>query len=129
MERVGAGEDWKIYHKRGWGCTAQALLSQKGPEAGKDKSPLWLQGAVAAAGMDPGSPDQAGTLQAYLLSPTRQGSLEAKQGPGMGGLGSPDDSGQARAAAGGEGPGPSPSPSLLHLLSAPLPYLAGRRDP
>lgn len=113
----------EIYPKRGLGHTALAPLSEKGPEAGKATSHLCPQRDMAAAGWDPSSPDRAGTLQACLRPPARRGSLEAKQGPDLGGLESPGDSCQARAAAGDRGPGTRPSPSLLHLPSAPSVFL------
>lgn len=70
------------------------------------------------AGLDPGSPDRAGT---------GQGSLEDRESPGMGGPGSPDDSCQARTAARSGDPGPTAGPSPSLPLA--LPYLASRRNP
>lgn len=55
------------------GSYGQPLLSQKGPEAGKDMSPLRRQRAVAAAGLDRGLP--TGQAPCRLPSATNQAQL------------------------------------------------------
>lgn len=85
-------EDWRKYPRRGLGRTAQALLSRKGPETGKDGSPASLEGhGSRRAGRGLSWP---GRHLAGLLSATSQARLL-----------------RGRTGMGDPGPGPLPEPA------------------